>query len=672
MTNAAKSLLGLVLAGAALLLLARPASATLCAPSATGIFPASGIVGTSVTATVSGQGLAGATATVFGDPGLDVVVQSATDTTVTLQLTIDGAAAPGERIIFLVTTGGTLAVNFTVNPTGGPIVTGATPVAKGTQGFQLDLVVSGENLASLGLANVSVSGSGVTPLALTPANDGTSLALSLAVAADAEIGTHAIVFSSPLGGAVLQLVIQRPAPVIAQISPRAGAIGTTVLLTITGSNLTGAALVITSGASGQGGVTITQVATPDDATLTATLTIAGTLSPESEPRLLIVTTESGQVTTEFHVVAAGVPTLTNIRPGAASPGETAAVTLRGLNLTGALVTTSSASLTLQNVVVVDDETITLDVVVAAGATVNTSHTITATVGTQGSNLNFHVVSASAPFISAVRPPFGNRGDTVAIVLDGVHLSGVVAGTGVNLSGPKITESNATALDDQTVRAILSIDPTASIGARDVTVTTATGSFTKSAAFRVNIPGQIPIITDVMPSVVSPGTTTSITVTGSGFAGAGVTIGGAGATVTNIVVDPTGTIITFDLTVAAGAAAENRTLIVVTENGIATCGILSLGPTIEVGNADIVKTGSVFEALTTGYRLFVWEFSINERFDIGPRTSIIGSPNALLTLTQLDANNIGRAVRDLPFTYMRVRGVTATNQTGTSIPVRLRR
>jgi hypothetical protein len=154
-------------------------------------------------------------------------------------------------------------------------------------------LVSGQNLASLGLANVSVSGIGVTPLALTPAVDGTSLALSLAVAADAEIGTHAVVFSSPLGGAVLQLVIQRPAPVIAQISPRAGAIGTTVPLTITGSNLTGAALVITSGASGQGGVTITQVATPDDATLTATLTIAGTLSPESEPRLLIVTTESG-------------------------------------------------------------------------------------------------------------------------------------------------------------------------------------------------------------------------------------------------------------------------------------------------------------------------------------------------------------------------------------------
>src|SRR4029453_19289358 len=98
MTNAAKSQVVLVLAAALLLLLgARPVWA-LCAPSATGIFPASGIVGTTVTATVSGDGLAGATATVFGEPGLDVVVQTATDTTVTLQLTLDAAAAPGERI----------------------------------------------------------------------------------------------------------------------------------------------------------------------------------------------------------------------------------------------------------------------------------------------------------------------------------------------------------------------------------------------------------------------------------------------------------------------------------------------------------------------------------------------------------------------------------------------
>src|SRR5262245_54731160 len=103
----------------ALVLLAARLAAAVCAPSTTGIFPASGIVGTSVGATVRGMGLAGATASVFGDPGLGVTVQNAGDLAVSLQLDIDAAAVPGERIISLTTPAGTVAVSFTVNPVGG-------------------------------------------------------------------------------------------------------------------------------------------------------------------------------------------------------------------------------------------------------------------------------------------------------------------------------------------------------------------------------------------------------------------------------------------------------------------------------------------------------------------------------------------------------------------------
>src|SRR5678815_6155602 len=108
------------------------------------------------------------------------------------------------------------------------------------------------------------------------------------------------------------------------------------------------------------------------------------------------------------------------------------------------------------------------------------------------SIAFRVVAAGMPFISAVRPPFGNRGTTFAFFCDGVNLSTVIPGTGVDLSGPKITESNAAALDDYTVRAILDLDITASVGDRDATITTDAGSFTKDSAFRVNIPGQVPI------------------------------------------------------------------------------------------------------------------------------------------------------------------------------------
>src|SRR5262245_60253513 len=70
-----------------------------CAPMARGIFPASGDVGASFGATVTGTGLSGATIIVFGEPGLTATVQTTSDTSISLNLTIDPAAALGERIL---------------------------------------------------------------------------------------------------------------------------------------------------------------------------------------------------------------------------------------------------------------------------------------------------------------------------------------------------------------------------------------------------------------------------------------------------------------------------------------------------------------------------------------------------------------------------------------------
>ena len=348
------------------------------------------------------------------------------------------------------------------------------------------------------------------------------------------------------------------------------------------------------------------------------------------------------------------------------------VTLRGLNLTGATLSTNSGQITLQSATFVDDETMTVDVVIPGGTATDTEHTITATSGMESADISFRVIPAGTPFIGEVSPPFGNRGGTLAVLLDGINLATVTTGTGVNLSGPKINESNAESPDDQTVRAILDLSVTASTGFRDVTVITAAGSFTRSAAFRVNIPGQLPIIADVAPSVVDPDTTTTITVTGSGFDGAGVTVGGPGATVTNLAVDETETTITFDLTITADAPAESRPLIVVTENGTATCRILSRPAPIEFNAARFVKTGAAFEVPTAGYRLFLFEFSLNVLFEEGARSRTFASKESRFGLTRLDAESIRRAVRDLPFGYVRVRAVTATSQLGSSDPVRFRR
>ena len=658
------------LAAAALVLaLAAPALTHAdCAPSSRSILPASGIVGTQVAAVVEGEALAGATVTVFGDAGLGAAVTSSSDLAANVQLTIDAAAVPGERILVLETPAGSTAVSFTVNAAGGPIVASLSPPLIATLGLPLDVTIGGANLGGVTPASVAVSGAGVSVTGATPAVDGTSLALSFAVDAAADLGTHAVTISNGVGSVVLLLYVQRPAPTATGVSPAAGEVGAAVPIVLTGANLTGAALVITGS-----DVVVTDVATPNDTTLTALVTIAGTATPSAEARLLIVTTESGQSTIEFFVVPPGTPTVTAVLPGAGEPGDTVAVTLKGLNLTGATVgeAVPSTAIELLNPVVVDDETLTVDVDIDPMAATGADHVLTLSPG--GSTAIFRVIPPGTPFFNAARPPFGNRGAVVTVRFDGVNLTGIVPGTGVAITGGGIVVTNPLTLDDRLAQATFDVDPMANIGAsRDVTVTTGGGSFTRPDAFRVNIPGQIPTITDVTPTLVEPGTTTPMTVTGSNFAGGAVLVTGPGATVANVVVDASGTLITFDLTLAADAPAETRAVIVVTENGTARCNIASNPPAPPLVAAKLVKAGALFTVESTAFRLFVFEFSMSDLFPSGLRTAGLAAATGSLTLDRGDTAVIEQAFRDAHRGFVRVRAITPTNRVATSPAQSIRR
>ncbi len=659
---------------AAAWLLVPALAAAVCAPAASGIFPASGIAGASVVATVTGSALDGATVSVFGDAGLTATVQASAPATLTLRLDLAATATPGERLVFLDTPGGSTGVSFTINPAGGPVIDDVSPPLIATQGLALDVTVTGANLGAVTPASFAVSGAGVSVTTAAPSPDGTTLALEFTVDAAADLGTHAATLTLPTGSVVLELYVQRPPPTLTAVHPAAGDVGATVPLILTGTNLSGAALVITGG-----GIAVSDVATPDDSTLTATLAIGSGITPP-DTRLLIVTTESGQTTTEFFVVAPGVPTVTDIEPGAGEPGQTVLVTLHGLHFTGLVdVTTPPGDLTLQNEMLVDDETITLEVVIAGGAATSTDHTLTVTTGAGMTTATFRVLAPGDPFVGAVRPPFGTRASTITVIVQGVNLSLVIPGNGmppppgIELSGPKITESNVAAIDNFTARATLDIDVTASVGYRDVTVHLTNGrSATKSSSFRVDIPGQVPIIDDVSPKLVLPGTTTAMTVTGSNFAAGAVLVTGPGATVTNPVVDPSGTLITFDLTLAPDAPAENRAVIVVTESGTARCGIASNPAPPTLVAAKLAKTGALFTVAGTGFRLFVFEFSVNELFAPGVRTVDFADAAGALTLSRLQAFAVERAFRERTRGFVRVRAVTPTNRIATSDAQALRR
>jgi hypothetical protein len=164
----------------------------------------------------------------------------------------------------------------------------------------------------------------------------------------------------------------------------------------------------------------------------------------------------------------------------------------------------------------------------------------------------------------------------------------------------------------------------------------------------------------------------MTVTGSNFEGGAVLVTGPGATVTNVVVDPTGTLITFDLTLAADAPAETRAVIVVTEEGTARCNIASNPPAPPLVAAKLVKTGALFTVTSSAFRLYVFEFSINDLFASGLRTAGISEPTGSLTLDRGDTVVIEQAFRDAHKGFVRVRAITATNRVAVSPGVSIRR
>jgi hypothetical protein len=152
----------------------------------------------------------------------------------------------------------------------------------------------------------------------------------------------------------------------------------------------------------------------------------------------------------------------------------------------------------------------------------------------------------------------------------------------------------------------------------------------------------------------------------------VLVTGPGVTVTNVVVDPGGTTITFDLTVAADAPAEIRAVIVVTPSGIARCNIATAAPEPPLVAAKLVKTGALFTVSSSAFRLFVFEFSINDLFTPGVRTCGIPDPDGQLTLARPDTAAIEQAFRDAHRGFVRVRAVTPTNFIAVSTGQAIRR
>ena len=284
-------------------------------PTLTGFTPASGLAGTSVTLT--GTGLAGATAVRFNGTAASFGVDSAT------QITAVVPAAASSGSVAVTTPGGVASsvASFTVTPSPIPTLTGFSP-ASGLVGTRVTLTGTGLT----GATAVRFNGTVATFSVDSPTQ------ITATVPATATSGTIAVTTPGGSATSVASFTVI-PAPTLSGFTPASGLVGTSV--TLTGTGLAGATAVRFNGTVATFGVdSPTQIT----ATVPATAT-SGTIS---------VTTPGGSATSvsSFTVVVTSKATLklSGLKSGALTLGKS--VTARG-KVTPVSLAGSTVKLTTQ-------------------------------------------------------------------------------------------------------------------------------------------------------------------------------------------------------------------------------------------------------------------------------------------------------------------------------------
>jgi hypothetical protein len=182
------------------------------------------------------------------------------------------------------------------------------------------------------------------------------------------------------------------APTLTSVSPNQGTPGTTVAVTLTGTNfVVGATTVTVAGGgvtvlSGAGSVKVANITVSSATSLTANFVIDPTAA--AGPRAVTVTTAggtSGPQTFTINAPPPGAPTLTSVSPNQGLRGETIAVTLTGTNfVVGATtVIVAGGGVTVNNVVVGSSTSLTANFMLDLAADGPRTVTVTTAGGTSG-------------------------------------------------------------------------------------------------------------------------------------------------------------------------------------------------------------------------------------------------------------------------------------------------
>ena len=443
------------------------------------------------------------------------------------------------------------------------------------------------------------------------------------------------------------MVTLNPAPTLASVGPTSGVQGTSVPVTLTGTNFILGATVTTNNP----GIAVNALTVVSATRITATFTIAANATLGGAN--VTVTTSGGTSAPAIFTVNPPPPTLSTIAPATGVRGAGAPVTLTGTNfVSGATVATNNTGIAVSAVTVVSTTQITATFTIAANATLGAANVTVTTSGGTSAPVVF-TVNPPPPTLSTIAAATGVRGAAIPVTLTGTNF---VAGATAATNNTGIAVSAVTVVSTTQITATFTIAANATLGAANVTVTTSAGT---SAPVVFTVKPPPPTLSTITPAYGAPGAAVPVTLTGTNFvAGATVLTSNSGIAVSAVTVVST-TQITATFTIAANAPTGVTRVAVATSAGASAPGLFLIGPppTLSTIAPATGVQGTSVPVTLTGTNFVAGATVLTNNTGIGVSAVTVVSATQITATFTIAANApLGGA------------NVKVTTSTGTSAPV----
>jgi hypothetical protein len=500
-------------------------------------------------------------------PGITLTNVTVTGPT---SLTVDGYVIPTTNVGYynLTVSTGTqvLGIPNAVYVSPGPAVVNSVSPSSAGQGVNLPAVqITGINThwvqgtTQLNFPDVLINSFTV--------NSPTSITANITVNATAPAG-QVNVTATTLGevaAGINVFTIAQTQPELLSVVASSEVQGFTGTVTVTG-DFTDFATGVTTANFGAG-ITVNSVTASSATSLKVNITVQPTATLGY--RNVSVTTGSEVVSlTNGFTVNQGPAAISGLSPANGGQGNSYSVIVTGSQTHFAQGVTTAAfgsgAISVTGVTVNGLLQATVNISIPSSTPLGAYNVTLTTGGEVATILGGFTVGTGTPQISVVNPPTGTQGITENVNLTGLFTHFLQA-TSVASFGAGITVNSLTVNGSASAVANITISPTATIGSRNVTVTTGSEVATLTGGFSVL--AGVPALVSAAPTSAQAGTTANIVIDGTfttfqqGFTSVSF---GSGVTVNFVTVNST-TQVTANITVASNAPVGSQT-ITVTTNG----------------------------------------------------------------------------------------------------------